>query len=150
MKLKVVQFTFLHPSFWTYMPLFGGKSGKTWLMSMSILAQCLDLCILFPRILLDLDLIRRRQTETIIFLENASAELWDVLTDNDMRSIPWEIGPSLCLPLEAGASAVVCGRIWHRCSVHFEIANTTGHALLWKGLGLKVNGKTKTKHECRH
>lgn len=44
-------------------------------MSMSILAQCLDLCILLIRILLDLDLFWRRQTETIIFLENASAEL---------------------------------------------------------------------------
>lgn len=73
-----------------------------------------------------------------------------VLTDNDMRSIPWEIGPSLCLPLEAGASAVVCCWIWHRCSVHFEIADTAGHSLLWKGLGLKVDGKTKTKHEYRH
>lgn len=64
-------------------------------------------------------------------------QLWGcVLTGNDMSSIPREISPSLRLSLEAGPSSMIWRRIEHRCTVHSEMPDAAGDALLREALWL--------------
>lgn len=59
-----------------------------------------------------------------------------VLTDDNVRSAPCKIGPLQCRPLPARAGSPVGGGIGHGRTVHLEVPDAAGHALLREGLRL--------------
>lgn len=64
------------------------------------------------------------------------------LTNDNISPIPWEITPTVCLSIKAGAYALIGGGLPGWWTIDLKIANTANHTLLGEILPLKDNNKT--------